>query len=171
MIVGVGGPSYRPIARASSGLPVVLSIDPSSGAVCSLAGGLVNFAKPGQCTIDANQGGNASYGSAAQIQQSITVSALQVVTKSLPTGVRDRRYTTGLVASGGNPPYTWRVVSGSLPKGVSLNGTTGVISGESKHMGTWNFTIEVKDKKTAKTSGHPASQNAASQRFSLRIAT
>ncbi len=38
-------------------------------------------------------------------------------------------YSENLIASGGQPPYTWRIVEGRLPEGLDLNATTGSISG------------------------------------------
>jgi hypothetical protein len=52
---------------------VVLTIDSSSSAVCTIAAGVVSFAAVGTCTIDANQAGNANYNAAAQAQQKVTV--------------------------------------------------------------------------------------------------
>jgi serine/threonine protein kinase len=61
-------------ATASSGLPVVLSVDSSSGTgVCAVSGNTVTFSAAGTCIIDANQAGNATYAAAPQAQQKITV--------------------------------------------------------------------------------------------------
>ena len=63
-------------ATASSGLPVVLSVDSSSGTgVCTLSGSTVTYAAAGTCVIDANQAGNATYAAAPQVQQTIKVQA------------------------------------------------------------------------------------------------
>jgi hypothetical protein len=68
------GGTYTPAASASSGLPVVITIDASSGSTCSKsAGGVVTFNASGTCTIDANQPGDATYNAAPQVQQSVTV--------------------------------------------------------------------------------------------------
>jgi uncharacterized repeat protein (TIGR01451 family) len=59
---------------ATSGLPVTLSVDPSSGAgACSLSGDTVFYAALGSCVIDANQAGDSGYLSAPQVSQTITV--------------------------------------------------------------------------------------------------
>ena len=49
------------------------------------------------------------------------------------------------VASGGNPPYTFAITSGSLPPGLSLTGSTGVISGTIAATGSYTFTCQVTD--------------------------
>ena len=48
------------------------------------------------------------------------------------------------------PPAVWRrivwsVVSGALPAGLTLNATTGVISGKATTIGTYAFTAQVRD--------------------------
>jgi hypothetical protein len=57
---------------------VVFSIDASSGTgVCNVSGTngtVVNYTGPGNCVVDANQAGDADYGAAPQVQQTITVS-------------------------------------------------------------------------------------------------
>jgi len=59
---------------ASSGLPVVLSVDPSTTkSACSWSSGTVSFNHPGSCVLDANQAGNADYAAAPQVQRTITV--------------------------------------------------------------------------------------------------
>ncbi|HLJ77238.1 MAG TPA: Ig domain-containing protein, partial [Acidobacteriaceae bacterium] len=55
---------------------------------------------------------------------------LAVATSSLPEGTAGSTYLQTLTASGGTPPYVnWVVSSGSLPVGLSLNTSTGVIGG------------------------------------------
>ncbi len=54
---------------------------------------------------------------------------LGVDTTSLPSAVSGEAYSTTLSATGGTAPYTWALVGGTLPEGLSLNPTTGVISG------------------------------------------
>jgi eukaryotic-like serine/threonine-protein kinase len=57
-----------------SGNPVVLSVDPASGAqVCTLSGTVVTFGRTGTCVIDANQAGNDDYTAAPQVQRTIAV--------------------------------------------------------------------------------------------------
>ena len=66
-------------ATAGSGLPVVFSIDPSSGTgVCSIAGAAVSFTGAGACVIDADQAGNGNYLASKTSQQTVTVTAPSV---------------------------------------------------------------------------------------------
>jgi hypothetical protein len=76
---------------------------------------------------------------------------LTVTTATLPSGTAGAKYSATLSASGGNPPYTWTVLSGSgtLPAGFKLQKSTGVISGKPSASGTSTFAIEVTDTKTA----------------------
>jgi hypothetical protein len=48
-------------------------------------------------------------------------------------------------ATGGTPAYTWSITSGSLPAGLTLAATTGIISGTPTTSGTSNFTAIVSD--------------------------
>lgn len=76
----------------------------------------------------------------------ITVSAaLQVSTTSLPNGSSGVFYSVALAASGGLAPYSWTIMQGSLPKGLTLNATSGVISGTPTASGTSSFTVQVSD--------------------------
>lgn len=69
----VTGATYVATATATSGLPVVLTVDGSSATVCAISAGTVTFIGAGTCTIDANQGGDATYAVASQVQQSFPV--------------------------------------------------------------------------------------------------
>jgi hypothetical protein len=58
---------------------------------------------------------------------------LSIETHSLPSGEVDVSYVTQVIASGGVLPFTWSV-NGSLPSGLVLDSTTGVISGVPKKL-------------------------------------
>jgi hypothetical protein len=51
-------------------------------------------------------------------------------------------------ATGGTPAYTWSITAGSLPAGLTLAATTGIISGTPTTSGTYNFTAAVSDNGT-----------------------
>ena len=53
-------------------------------------------------------------------------------------------YSQTLIASGGGGSYTWSIVSGSLPAGLSLS-PGGVISGTPATAGAYSFTVQVSD--------------------------
>jgi len=78
----------------------------------------------------------------------VTVLPLQITTASLPNGYINVAYSQTLQASGGAPPYTWSILSGSLPPGLTLNSSSGVISGAPTASGTCNFTVRVTDSQT-----------------------
>lgn len=80
---------------------------------------------------------------------SITIAApLQITTTSLPSGSPGVFYSTTLAATGGFSPYTWSITQGSLPGGLTLNATSGLISGTPTNSGTSSFTIQVSDNGT-----------------------
>jgi hypothetical protein len=55
--------------------------------------------------------------------------ALAISTSSLPTGQTGVAYSAVLAATGGTPPYTWTLTSGTFPAGLMLNAATGAITG------------------------------------------
>jgi hypothetical protein len=69
-----------------------------------------------------------------------------VTTASLPGGVVGNSYNATLQASGGTGTLSWSLAPGSsLPAGLSLNASTGVISGTPSAPGTSNFAVQVTD--------------------------
>jgi hypothetical protein len=74
-----------------------------------------------------------------------SVPSLAVSTSSLPSAVVGSSYLAQLSATGGAGSYSWSVSSGSLPAGLSLNPTTGVISGTPTAAGTSSLTLAVSD--------------------------
>lgn len=62
-----------------------------------------------------------------------------------PDGYVGAAYSQTLTASGGVAPYTWSLVQGSLPAGVTLSASAGTLTGTPTAPGTSNFTLQVQD--------------------------
>ena len=77
---------------------------------------------------------------------------LNLSTTSLNGGTVGAVYNQTLTAVGGTTPYTWSIVTGSLPAGLSLNSSTGVITGTPTTAGTSNFNLQVRDNAGTTTS-------------------
>jgi hypothetical protein len=68
-----------------------------------------------------------------------------ITTTALPDAAYRTAYTANLGAVGGQPPYTWSVLTGSLPPGLTLN-ANGMISGSpTVAAGTYIFKVQVSD--------------------------
>jgi hypothetical protein len=101
--------SYVPAATASSGLPVVLTVDDTSTACESLPAdpGTVVFVAAGVCIINADQPGDADWAPAPRVQQSFLVTDPRmpqeiVFTSAVPTGaVTGGTYTPTAEATSG----------------------------------------------------------------------
>jgi hypothetical protein len=143
----------------------------SSGGVTPLSFALTGGSLPANLSLNSNSGqitgvptatGTSSFtvtitDSALPTHQTFSVSAsitisnppqLQITTTSLPNGTAATGYGTLLQAKGGIPPYTWSLVSGQLPAGLTLateSDNTGFISGNPILAGTTTFSVEVTD--------------------------
>ena len=76
--------------------------------------------------------------------QFILVVQFVIDQKVLPQGTQNLAYSTTLTATGGTAPYTWSLVSGTLPAGLSLD-PSGLISGTPTTVGTSSFTVQATD--------------------------
>ena len=87
--------------------------------------------------------------SEAHVSQAFTLAInppLQITSPpTLPPGSAGAAYSQTLTATGGSPPYSWSVASGSLPAGLSLNQSTGKIAGTPTSSGTFQFSVHVSD--------------------------
>ncbi|OGU12053.1 MAG: hypothetical protein A2075_18620 [Geobacteraceae bacterium GWC2_58_44] len=67
-----------------------------------------------------------------QVSRSYTVIVhpeIAISTSALKTAVRGAPYVDAVAASGGAPPYTYSIVAGTLPAGLTFNSSTGDIYG------------------------------------------
>ncbi|MBJ6763265.1 putative Ig domain-containing protein [Myxococcaceae bacterium JPH2] len=70
---------------------------------------------------------------------------------ALGDGYTGEAYSAGVSATGGQSPYTWAVVAGALPAGLTLDASTGALSGTPSASGTATFTVSVTDAVSAES--------------------
>jgi hypothetical protein len=149
-LAATGGTAPLAWSVYSGNLPAGLSLNSSTGAITGTptTAGTSNFTARATDIVGA-------YASQAL---SITVNAqpLTITTASLPAATVTAAYSQTLAATGGVTPYTWSIDTGSLPAGLSLAASTGVISGTPTASGTSNFTVKVTD-----SQGTPATATKA----------
>ncbi|MBQ3397455.1 MAG: putative Ig domain-containing protein, partial [Synergistaceae bacterium] len=90
----------------------------------------------------------AVYDSAAAEKQftvTISVKRPEIMTSGLPDGTTGTAYTATLEAETGsyNWPIRWSISSGTLPPGLTLNSSTGTITGTPTTADTYTFTVRV----------------------------
>jgi hypothetical protein len=89
---------------------------------------------------------------------------LSITTTDLPGGEVNSAYSVTLAAAGGLSPYSWTLASGTLPAGLTLDGSNGQITGKpAVPGGVSKLTFEVSD------SSQPAQHATAN--LSLSVAT
>jgi len=137
-----GGVGTLTWSIASGTLPTGLSLS-SSGAITGTPTVPVTSTFTVQVTDSSTAPGGAA---SAQAQLSLTVvTVLSISTTSLPAGAEGVAYHAGINASGGTPPYTWSLTPGPLPAGLTLQSSSGVISGTPTAPGSFTFTVAVQD--------------------------
>ncbi len=134
-------------------LPPGITLNGASGALS----GVPTTAGTYQFSIRATDSTTVS----AQVAVTMTVNAplLTITTTALPPGNAGLPYSQMLQASGANGAVTWSIVEGSLPPGVALAASTGVLAGTPSQTGDFSFTVQAADSKGTK----------ATQSFALHI--
>lgn len=132
-----GGTSPHTWSIASGSMPAGLSMSTSTGDFTGAptVAGTYTFAVR---VTDAPGGW-------AQTQYTITVAQPPTLTGNLPDAINGVAYSNSLSRAGGHSPYSFDISAGALPTGLSINASTGVISGTPSLNGTYSFTVRVTD--------------------------
>ncbi|MFH1898341.1 MAG: right-handed parallel beta-helix repeat-containing protein [Candidatus Desantisbacteria bacterium] len=77
---------------------------------------------------------------------------LMITTDALPDGQVNIEYAATLTATNGIGTYTWSKISGTLTPGLTLESSTGIISGTPTIEGSFTFTVHVTDSAGRNTS-------------------
>jgi hypothetical protein len=157
-LVADGGVPPYTWSKTSGNLPPNLSLT-SAGVVQGTTTTTGTYSFTAQATDSNSPAGTSS----ANLQITVNGSAgsLSVTSSSLAGGTISTPYNALLTANGGITPYTWSILSGNLPVGLSLSGSTGLISGVPGSAGLASFMVKVTD----------ADNNTATQSVSININT
>ncbi len=75
----------------------------------------------------------------------VAAGPLRITTQTLPDGRVNGPYSAQLTAADGTAPYSWSADRIYLPDGLTLNSSTGILSGTPTQMGQYTFTVAVTD--------------------------
>lgn len=148
---GLEGTFYMTTLTATGGVPPYvwqvfgsfpsgLTLDPFTGVIDGTP--TAPFDAP--ISLRVEDSGNFQQFKTAQPVFKIT-GLLGIGTSSVPDGSVGKDYETSLAAVGGTPPFTWSLMAGSLPSGLSLDPSTGQITGLPDTEETASFTVQVAD--------------------------
>jgi hypothetical protein len=128
----LNGGTFTAVATATSGNAVTFTS--ATAGVCTVTSqGVVTMVAAGTCTILADQAGSraSGYAAANRVSQSFTVWPA-LVFNAPASGLSvtyGNNFLLQLMASGGTGHYSYAVAAGTLPAGLTLDSTTGLISG------------------------------------------
>jgi alpha-tubulin suppressor-like RCC1 family protein len=123
-------------AVSSGSLPDGLSLDASTGKITGTPTATGSFSFTVKATND--------YGSDTHDYTIDIVEAPSILTNSLPAAVTGTAYSE-TIEGYGTGTLTFAVDSGSLPDGLSLNASTGEVSGTPTKAGSYTFTVKMTD--------------------------
>jgi uncharacterized repeat protein (TIGR03803 family) len=148
-LTATGGTPPYTWSQLSGVVPSGMTFDPATGVV---SGTPDQF---GDASLGVQVKDSASQPNTANGVVSLSVkSGLVINTITLPKATVGIKYTQALSASGGKAPYTWSLLSGTLPDGITFSPSTGVFSGTPTKAASASFSIQVKD-----SEGTPATYN------------
>jgi hypothetical protein len=139
-VSATGGSTPYTFSVTAGSLPNGLSLNASTGAVSGTpsAGGSFSFT----VQVSDNQAPPAT---ASQNLSVLVNPPLAITTTSLPSASMTSPYSAAVAATGGQAPYAFSIVTGALPAGLSLNASSGAVTGTATAPGPASFTVQVTD--------------------------
>ena len=140
-ISATGGIAPYILALTSGQLPNGLIFSPATGIIS----GAPTLAGTFTFTVTATDINNCPGSRQYTIVIPAVCPLITVNPASLPNPVLGVPYSQTILASGGAAPYSFAITAGALASGLSLNDSSGVISGTPSTSGAFNFTISATD--------------------------
>ena len=156
LLMASGGVPPYTYSIASGSLPSGLTLNPATGAITGTPTQAGTFSFTGQ-VVDSS--GSASNTVTSNCNIVVTTPPPLTVFCPLSTGQVGVPYNSAISASGGLPPYSYSISAGTLPDGLTLNPTSGAITGTPTLAGTFAFTAQVVDSRGAAAGSSTSSCN------------
>ncbi len=125
-LTATGGTTPYTWAVASGTLPAGLALNSLTGLISGTPTAAANAAVVAFKVTDS---GSPAQTASTSLTCTIAPAPLTITTPFLPNGTVGTSYSQALAATGGTTPYTWALASGTLPVGLALNSSTGLITG------------------------------------------
>jgi hypothetical protein len=145
-LTAAGGTGTLTLSIASGSLPAGLSFNASTGVIS----GTPTNAATSTFTVKVTDQSAVPF--SATVSKTITIGTASIALSASgtpPAGTVGVAYASALQAAGGTAPYTWSVISGALPTGLTLS-SAGTITGTPTAAGTFTSTAQVQDASGAK---------------------
>ena len=137
-VVATGGRGPNAFAVTAGSLPAGVALDPATGVISGTPTAAGPFAFAVTATDADGRAGSQPYAGAVSDPLAVTTAALAVPTRGQP-------YTTPVATTGGRGPTAFAVPAGTLPAGLTLNPSTGVIGGTPTATGSVTVTVTATD--------------------------
>jgi hypothetical protein len=132
-----GEPRGNTWTITSGSLPEGLSLDGSTGVIS----GVPKYGGGSGFTVNVS---NSIHYNSLELFMNIRL-PLSITSTSLPDGRVGTDYVTVIEVFDNGFAYSWSIISGNLPDGLSLNQYTGQIKGNPTAAGTYTFTVQIDD--------------------------
>jgi uncharacterized surface protein with fasciclin (FAS1) repeats len=152
-LVASGGTAPYAWSIESGTLPDGLALAPATGVISGTP------TVDGRFTFTAQVTDSAAVTDSTLLSITVELAPLVIETEQLPSAQLGVAYDATLEASGGKEPYSWAIVQGGLPGGLTLDIATGAISGTATAEGTFDLTVQLVD----------ATEQAVSKALSLTV--
>ncbi len=140
-----GGTGPYTFAVTSGSIPAGMTLS-SDGLLSGTAtqGGTFNFT----ITATDSSAGTGPYSGSHAYTLLAQAASVSTSPTTLPDGAVASAYSQKVSGTGGTAPYAFQITGGALPAGLSLNGTTGVVSGTPTASGAFTVFIVATDSST-----------------------
>lgn len=132
------GTTPMTFAVTSGTLPSWMTLNTSTGSLS----GTPNATGAYDFTITATNSVGSSTPRRFQGTVGASGTAPSITTTTLPAMTQNQAYDSGAMVVTGSTPITFGISAGTIPAGLSINSSTGAISGTPTGSGAYNFTVQ-----------------------------